>query len=107
MAKSKKTATRRKKKKSGNAAKRRLIRFAAVFVCLYFVYSIIGIQIDIHKEKQTLADLQLRIDEQMMERDELLRRLNNGDEVEYIEHIAREKLGYYEPGVEVFVDTPQ
>ncbi len=71
---------------------------------MYFAYSIVSTQIDVYKEKQTLLALEQQIYEQQMENDELERLLQDGGEAEYIERIAREKLGYAAPDERVFVD---
>lgn len=73
-------------------------------LCVYFAYSIVSIQIEIHKEQQRLELLQAEIEAQRLENDEMSRILANGGEKEYIERIAREKLGYAAPGERVFVD---
>lgn len=83
---------------------RKVLTFTAAFICLYFVYSIVSIQIDIYRERQVLLALQQKIEEQRIENEELARILANGGEAEYIERIAREKLGYAAPDEQVFVD---
>ncbi|NLC78631.1 MAG: septum formation initiator family protein [Ruminococcaceae bacterium] len=67
--------------------------------------SIISVQIDNYKQRKQLMAIDQKIEEQMLENDELLRIVGNSDESDYIEQIAREKLGYAAPGERVFVDV--
>ncbi|MEG2677783.1 MAG: septum formation initiator family protein [Oscillospiraceae bacterium] len=91
------------KKKSRLKRRRKLVSCAAFFVCVYLVISIVSVQISIYKEKQTLAALQQKIEQRQMENDELNRVVSDG-EGQYIERIAREKLGYAAVDERVFVD---
>ncbi len=73
-------------------------------LCAYLVVSIIGIQIDIYKEKQKLAAIVAQINAAQLENDELARVVLGDGEADYIERIAREKLGYAAPEERVFED---
>ncbi len=75
-----------------------------MLLCLYFVYSIISIQIDVYKEKVRFAELERQIAALKLENDELMRQSTNGGEKEYLERVAREKLEYASPDERVFVD---
>lgn len=104
------TTKKSKNKNSGKgrrAIQRKMITFSGVLICMWLVFTIINIQIDLHREKQILADLQDQVALQKIENDELARILINGGDAEYIERIAREKLGYVAPDEVIIVDTPQ
>lgn len=78
-----------------------------IALVMYFVYTIISIQIQIYNQKRALVVLQERIYQQQLENDELRRKLSEEGEEEYIERIAREKLGYAAPDERVFVDKSE
>ncbi len=99
-------STTSRQKNQSKYSRRRKILFVGLFLlCAYFAVSIIGIQIDNYKQRQQLAAINNSIEEQKLENDELLRIVGNSDEADYIEQIAREKLGYAAPGERVFVDV--
>lgn len=66
------------------------------------MYSIVSIQIDIYKQRQVLGALQQQIEQQRIQSEELQRDLANGGE-DYIERVARERLGFAAPDERVFV----
>ena len=82
----------------------RVLSVAAILLCVYFIYSVISIQIEISNERLKLERVEQQIYEQQLENDELTRALESGGESEYIERIAREKLGYAAADERVFVD---
>ena len=83
---------------------RRLICFVLIVVCLYFVYNIIVIRVNLSREQQQLEFLERQIYEQKLLNEELERIVYNDGEKEYIERIAREKLGYAAIDERIFVD---
>ncbi len=96
-------ADRNEKNPSKYTRRRKLLFCAMLFVCLYFVYTIASTQIEIYKQKLQLAEVDRQIEQQQLENDELSRVADGGEE-EYIERIAREKLGYAAADERVFVD---
>ena len=78
--------------------------FVCTLICIYFVFSIVSIQIEIYKEKQKLEEIVEQINAAQLENDELARVVLGGGEAEYIERIAREKLGYAAADERVFED---
>ncbi len=99
-------ATRAKQKNQSKYTRRRKILFVGLFlVCAYFAVSIITTQIDNYKQRKQLMAINAEIEEQKLENDELMRIVDSSDEADYIEQIAREKLGYAAPGERVFVDV--
>lgn len=77
--------------------------FALLFV-FYFVIQFIVIASQIREKKQELAELQAQVDEQQLANDELQNMLDSGLTDEYIERIARDKLGLAYQGERVFID---
>ena len=94
----------RTKKKGKSRPKRtlkaRIISFGLIMVCLYFAYSIISLQIEIYKERQTLEEIERQIEAQRLENDDILHLLGDGEE-EYMERVAREK-GWADPGDDIY-----
>lgn len=77
---------------------------ALVFAC-YFAFVILGLQIEISQRKARLDELEQKIEQQFIENAELKRILANGTDEEYVERIAREKLGFAYPDERVLVDV--
>lgn len=95
----------RQKSQSRHMRRRKLTLLVCFAVCAYFVVSIVSVQIEIYKEKQKLAEIQNQINETQLENDELSRIVYGAGEAEYIERIAREKLGYAAADERVFEDV--
>lgn len=97
--------TGKTKNQSRHTRRRKLTLIACFAVCAYFVISIISVQMEIYKEKQKLADIQQQINDTQLENDELSRIVYGAGEAEYIERIAREKLGYAAADERIFEDV--
>ena len=97
--------TGKTKNQSRHTKRRKLTLIACFAVCAYFVISIISVQMEIYKEKQKLADIQQQINDTQLENDELSRIVYGAGEAEYIERIAREKLGYAAADERIFEDV--
>ena len=93
-----------KRNRSKLIRRRKLVLFVCTLICIYFVFSIVSIQIEIYKEKQKLEEIVEKINAAQLENDELARVVLGGGEAEYIERIAREKLGYAAADERVFED---
>ncbi len=96
---------RDQKNQSRLIRRRKLVLFVCVLVCAYLLFSIISVQIEIYREKRALSAIVAQINEAQLENDELARVVLGGGEPEYIERIAREKLGYAAPDERVFEDV--
>ena len=83
--------------------RRKAVLTALSFVCLYLAISVISVQIKLRGQQMELQRIQQQIELARQENDELVRILNGG-EAEYIERIAREKLGYAAVDERVFED---
>ena len=73
------------------------------FLCLYLAITVLSIQLRLRQQRQQLEQVQQAIQAAREENDELIRILNGGEE-EYIERIAREKLGYAAVDERVYED---
>jgi len=92
-----------KKSPSRRTLRIKLVNFVLIMLCIYFAYSILSTQIQVYKERKALEEVNRQIEEAQLENDEMMRILSGGQE-QYIERIAREKLGYAEPGEIVVKD---
>lgn len=77
-----------------------------LFLCVTMITSILSTQLNIFRQERALYSLQSQIETQRLENDDLSRIVNN-DVVsdDYVERIAREKLGYAGFDERVFVDV--
>ena len=83
--------------------RRRAVLSALSLVCVYLAISVVSVQIKLRGQQMELQRIQQQIELARQENDELVRILNGG-EAEYIERIAREKLGYAAVDERVFED---
>jgi len=95
----------RKKNRSARTRRHKLVLALCFVICAYLLVSIASIQIEIYRENRKLEQLRELINERQLENDELSRIILNDGEEEYIERIAREKLGYAAPDERVFEDA--
>ncbi len=73
----------------------------------YFAISIINVNMNIKTRKQTKAKLSAQYEEQLAENARLQAVADGGNQDEYVERVAREKLGYVKPGEKVYYNiTP-
>jgi cell division protein FtsB len=70
----------------------------------YLLLEIFATQIEIVNKKKELADITAKNQEMSLENNEYQNLLNSCDTDEYIERIAREKLGYVCPDEKVYID---
>ncbi|MGI6030428.1 MAG: FtsB family cell division protein [Eubacteriales bacterium] len=78
--------------------------FLACFVC-YAAYTLVTLGIAITKKENEILELQEQIEMQKIENEELTDMVENGVSQDYIEKIAREKLGLAYPNERIFVDS--
>ncbi len=79
---------------------------AAMFV-LYFIYTMIWQQVVISKKGKEIEALEEKIAAAEQQTEKLEEELDNLNDPEYLEKIAREKLGLVRPNERVFVDANQ
>ncbi len=82
-----------------------ILTLGLVLLVGYFVITIIGLQLSI-KERQDVLEQKNAAYEQQLEQNERLQSIvESEDKSEYMEQIAREKLGFIMPGEKVFYDV--
>ena len=84
--------------------KLKINRLIIIAVILYFVYVIISQQQTLNSYKQEAATYENQINTANEETTQLKEIKNNINSTEYIENIAREKLGMYLPNERVYID---
>lgn len=72
---------------------------------IYFVATVISQQISLSEQNRTIDALNDKISEAQQTGEALKSEVDNLDNPEYIEHIAREKLGLVRPNERVFIDS--
>ncbi|MGN0520824.1 MAG: septum formation initiator family protein [Candidatus Fimenecus sp.] len=84
-----------------------ILTLALLLAAGYFVISFISAQLEIREKEKEAAQIQAQIVAQQAENERLQAVVDGGDEKEYIERVAREKLGYVMPDEKVYYDiTP-
>ncbi len=84
-----------------------ILSIGLLLVAGYFVISLINVQMDIKDRKEKAAELEAQYQQQLAENERLQAVVDGGDEDEYIERVAREKLGYVMPDEKVYYNiTP-
>ncbi len=84
-----------------------ILSISLLLIVGYFVISLINVHAQIKERKKEAQELDAKYEEQLAENKELSRIIEGGDKQEYIERIAREKLGYVMPGERVYYNiTP-
>lgn len=97
----KKAAKKKKQTKSF------ILTLSLVLLVGYFVITIIGLQVEIQERKDVLEELQTE-EQQILDNNKHLQAIiDDEDKGEYMEQIARDKLGFVMPNEKVFYDiTP-
>lgn len=83
------------------------IVYAAVVtaVALYFVSTVVSQQISLSKQNKQIEELENKISEAQKESEDLKNQVDNLNNPEYIEKVARERLGLIRPNERIFVDS--
>ena len=82
-----------------------ILTLALVLLIGYFIITIVGLQLDISERRAELDQKTAAYEQQLADNDRLQSIISNEDKSEYIEQVAREKLGYVMPGEKVFCDV--
>lgn len=77
---------------------------AVLCVVAYLAISLISAQFDLMTKRQQLASLSQQQQRVEMETEDIRYILENETEAEYVERVAREKLGYANPNETVYKD---
>ncbi|MCL5431913.1 MAG: septum formation initiator family protein [Patescibacteria group bacterium] len=81
----------------------RVIRWAAVIICVYLIVTTLGSMVDLYHAKDKLTSRQTELAQLNKERDDLLREKNKVAAPDYLEKVARDDLGLSKPGEQVVV----
>ncbi len=73
-------------------------------VC-YFVATLISLQVQVRAQENNVAELSNQYQQQLDDNAELQRLIDEGNESDYIEKIAREQYGYAKPDERVYYDS--
>jgi len=82
-----------------------MLRLCVFAFMVYAAILLIDMQIDIANRNRQLTELQQRVENQRISNKELERQLAMGMDQEYVERIARERLGFIAPDETVFIDV--
>lgn len=95
-----------KEKQKGKIAPGRLLAVVLVgLFVLYFIYIMIWQQVMLSKKNKEIDALEEKISAAAQQTEQLKEQLSSMEDPEYIERIAREKLGLVRPNERVFVDA--
>lgn len=72
---------------------------------IYFIATLITQQLSISQQNHRIEELQSRISEAQQQAESLKTEVDNLNNPEYIERIAREQLGLVRPNERVFIDS--
>lgn len=96
---------RQSMEKQKKTSKSRLLKIAVCLFVVYIAYSIVVQQLEIRDRKITLEAVQQQCQQQIEENKEVERLLAMSADKDYIERIARERLGYAYPDEKVYIDS--
>ncbi|HHY24841.1 MAG TPA: septum formation initiator family protein [Clostridiaceae bacterium] len=71
---------------------------------LYFLFIIVDQQKILDSKEEAMKNIQAKVEEEIVINEELKRQKEILDTDEYIEKVAREKLGMVKPGEKIFID---
>lgn len=84
-----------------------ILSIGLLFLAGYFVISLINVHMQINDRKKEVKELNARYEQQVAQNERLQNVIEGDDKDEYIERVAREKLGYVMPGERVYYNiTP-
>ena len=82
-----------------------IITVMILTVFIYLLATFINLQFGINEKKAQLSELSNQYEQQLEENDELQKLIDEGDEAQFIERIAREQRGYVYPDERVYYDV--
>ncbi len=85
--------------------KKFVLAMVVIFFVIYFVYTMIWQQMMLSKKNRQIEQLQQEIQQATAQTEKLEKELSNLNDPDYLEKIAREKLGLVLPNERVFVDA--
>ena len=81
-----------------------MLKICIFGLILYAVYTLISIQLQVSTLERNIDNLEVGISKVKLENAELERLISLGESDEYIEEVAREKLGFCYPDEKILVD---
>ena len=78
--------------------------FILIAFIVYFLFIIVEQQKILYSKEEAMKNIRTRVEEETRENEELIRQKEILDTDEYIEKVAREKLGMVKPGEKIFID---
>lgn len=98
--------TKNGKASSDKTVSKKIVYAAVVTaVALYFVSTVVSQQISLSKQNKQIEELENKISEAQKESEDLKNQVDNLNNPEYIEKVARERLGLIRPNERIFVDS--
>ncbi len=82
---------------------KRLLPLVVILIVIFLSYHIIGNYLEIRNLETEIAEMEERIEEAEKKQEQLGRELQRLDDPEYIERLARRKLGLVRPGEELII----
>ncbi|MEG1993966.1 MAG: septum formation initiator family protein [Oscillospiraceae bacterium] len=82
-----------------------VLKLAIFCFCIYVSVSIIQLQMDISRKEKELDEVNARIEAKIEENEIYNHQLKTQNDEDYIEHTAKEKLGYGYPDERVYFDV--
>lgn len=82
-----------------------IVSFCIIALCAYFAISLITTHRDIKKVEAETAEVKASVTEVLAENKRLQGYINGDKKDEYVEKVARDKLGYVKPGEHVYYDV--
>lgn len=97
-------------RKKGKLKKRQLggnkvFRLAMVVFAVYAGVTIVQLQVDVRQRQRELSDVQQKCEQQRIQNKELELQLSRGDDADYIERTARERLNFVHPYEKVYINA--
>ena len=85
--------------------KNKIIRNIIIFIILiYVIFTLINQQKILNQYSESTQELAQSVEEEKQNRDELAKKKEDVNSLEFIEEMAREKLDMYHPNEKVFID---
>lgn len=81
-----------------------IIRVILIAFAAYLLYSVVSFQVDIARKRETLEELRKQCDEKTIINEELQHTLDLHGSSEFVEQMARDKLGYAYADEHFYVD---
>ena len=80
-------------------------RLFIVIIAIYVVFTLANQQKTLNQYSKNISELSQQIDDQKEYKEELAKKKEDVNSLEYIEEAAREKLDMYYPNEKVYVDN--